>query len=74
MEHVIICIIDFQVNYAWNNNFDKLLIENITSTLEFGISCSFKPNKYHKIYTREPRDINILEWYEDGKRMGWTMM
>ena len=41
------------------------------------ICCSVIPDKLHYLevkYLRNPRDVNILSWYEDNKQIGYTML
>jgi len=41
------------------------------------INCSIVPNKLHFLevkYLRNPRDVDILSWYEDNKEIGYTML
>lgn len=41
------------------------------------ICCSVIPNKLHYLevrYLRNPRDVNILSWYEDNNQIAYTIL
>ena len=47
------------------------------ATEDWDVECSVFPWKTHYLsleYNHCPRDVDILVWYEDGKKHGYTML